>query len=160
MPSIADPMSAFVTFQPALDRGEIDLQQGDLDRNVYVHMDQPNGETRYTYMRLDGRKVTSMCQIIMAPANEGLPCFQLGYAVPERMRGAGRAKDITMAALAELKNGLARHGLREFFVEAVVGASNEASQHVARAILGGEGKPISDEASGEDALQFMKKIVS
>lgn len=112
MPSIADPMSAFVTFQPALDRGEIDLQQGDLDRNVYVHMDQPNGETRYTYVRLDGRKVTSMCQIIMAPANEGLPCFQLGYAVPDCMRGAGRAKDITMAYASSLSRPLSARQMK------------------------------------------------
>ncbi len=35
MPGMANPMDAFITFQPALEAGEIKLQRGTLDLNVY-----------------------------------------------------------------------------------------------------------------------------
>lgn len=158
MPSIVDPMDAFVTFEPALRSGEIAVQPGEVDPNVYVHFDHPNGEPRYTYVRLDGDKVTAMAVLLIAEPYEGESCFQIGYAVPEPLRGEGRAKDIARAALAELRNGLARYSIRSFFVEAIVGTSNQASRRVAEAVIGGEAREVVDEHSGEPALQYINKI--
>jgi RimJ/RimL family protein N-acetyltransferase len=151
-------MDAFVTFEPALRRGEINLQPGEVDSNVHVLQDLPNGEPRLTYVRLERRKVTAMAIIIMAEPYEGERCFQIGYAVPEKLRGQGRAKDIATAAIAELSNGLSRNGVQSFYIEAVVGQGNAPSRRVAEAVVGGKAREIVDEISGEAALQYMRKI--
>ena len=135
MPSIVDPMDAFVTFQPALRRGEIELHRGDVDPNVFVHLDHPKGEPRYTYVRLEGQEVTAMAVFLLADPYEGKPCLQIGYAVAEHLRGQGRAKDVAKAAIAELHAGMGRNGVRSFYIEAIVGADNPASQHVADALF-------------------------
>ncbi len=67
--------------------------------------------------------------------HKDLPCFQLGYAVPEKYRAQSRAKKIVTAAIAELQNGLSRNGIAGFCIEAVVGTDNEPSMRVASATI-------------------------
>jgi hypothetical protein len=89
---------------------------------------------------------------------EGIPCFQLGCAVPAAYRGQGRAKNIVDAAIIEMKNGLARNKISAFYVEAIVGAHNTASQHVAAATISTTPKEVTDQFSGLPALQYLRKI--
>jgi predicted acetyltransferase len=159
MPSIVNPMDAFVTFGPALASGMIAVEPGAVDPNVYVHMDSPNGEPRWTFARIEKGKVTAIAIILMAEPYKGERCVQIGYAVAENRRGKGRAKAIAAAALAEFCHGVKQHGVSSFYVEAVVGVDNLASQRVAEAILqGAEVREINDEDSGEPAIQYMVRM--
>ncbi|MER8562063.1 hypothetical protein [Mesorhizobium sp. M0578] len=89
---------------------------------------------------------------------EGLPCFQLGYAVPEQYRNQGRAKAVVKAALAELQHGIANANIHTFYVEAVVGADNPVSQAVAAATISDQPEAGSDRFAEVPVLQYVRKF--
>jgi hypothetical protein len=158
LPTMTDPSDALRSFQQALVDGEIQLQRGKIDSELFVHSDRPQGEMRLTYVRLQRQTVTALAIAVLTEPIEGIPCFQLGVAVPEPYRGQGRAKSIVEAAIIEMKSGLARNNIRAFYVEAIVGTHNEASQHVAAATISTTPVAVTDEFSGLPALQYLCKI--
>ncbi len=158
MPAMTDPTDSLVGFQKALDDGELSLRRGELDNNLFVHFDQPQGITRLTYVRIDQGTVTALAVFVGTEPLKGLPCFQLGIAVPESHRRRVLAKAIVEAAVAELKNGLSRNKIQAFYVEAIVGADNVASQRVSAATISETPKAITDEFSGLPALQYLRKV--
>jgi hypothetical protein len=132
---MVDPYDALTSFQRALDSGQLRLQRGSIDTDLFVHADSPNGKHRFIYIRLEGQTITAMATAVMTDPIKGVLCFQLGVAVPKAFRSQGRAKDAVNAAIIELKHGLARNKISTFFVEAVVGTHNEASKRVAAATI-------------------------
>jgi|SRR5215471_20134818 len=159
MPNITDPTQGLVSFQRALKAGSItNLQRGALDPTIYMHFDEPNGEPRFTYVRLEGKTVTALVMLARVESLQGLPCFQIGYAVPDEYRKQGRAQSAIEAAIAELQAGLARNGISTFYVEAVVGADNEPSKRVAEKAISASPKAITDQFSGEAALHYVKHV--
>lgn len=102
--------------------------------------------------------MVALAMATYAGVENGVHFMQIGYAVPEDLRGQGRAKEIARAAIAELRKGLGEAGVKSFYVEAVVGVGNLASIQVAAKIIGGEPTPITDENSGEAALQYKALI--
>ena len=127
--------------------------------NVLVYADQPSGQPRFTYARLEGAKVAALVNFTPSdPFEPGIPCFGIGYAVHKDFRGQGRAQSLVNAAIAELKNGLARNGFPIFYIEAIVGADNEVSQRVAAATIAPDAKPGTDQYSGDPIFQYVKKI--
>lgn len=159
MPEIVNPMDALPSFQLGVMTGEIWLERGQIDRNVHAYLDDPEGGSRrWSYARLDGKEVTSLAILTRADPYEGKHCLQIGYAVPEHLRGEGRGKDIAQAAINEARYGMARAGVKAFYVEAIVGAENIASQRVASSLFGSDPKPITDQASGKVAFQYMTLI--
>jgi hypothetical protein len=96
--------------------------------------------------------------VVMGDPIGGLPCFELGVAVPEAYRSQGRAKKTVEAAIAELKHGLARNKISTFYVEAVVGTANEASKRVAAAVISASPVAGTDHLSWLPALQYVRKI--
>ena len=159
MPMTA-PTDTLVSFQRALRAGVVPLQPGEIDQTLYVHRDHPNGRPRFIYMKIDGKTITALAIFAMLDPRDGVVCLQTGYAVPESYRGQGRAKDILRSAVAELKNGLSRAGVKSFLVEAVIGIDNLASQKVAVAVISGTPKTITDEFSGLPALQYVLKVTA
>jgi len=161
MPLMTDPHEGLVSFQQALDNGEIQLHACHTDRNLYVHVDQPAPEiTRYTYTQLLADKVsTGISILVMVEPYKGLPCFQVGYAVPEKFRGQGIATDVLMASIKELRAGLSRNGVKvPLFIEALIDTTNASSIRVAEKVLGPSLKETTDEMSGTPAYQFMLKV--
>ena len=158
MPSIVNPMDAFKTFEPALRRGELQVQRGTIHPDLLLHLDHPSGSTRFTYAKLQGQSVAAMAIIIPAESLNGKPVFQIGYAVPQHLRKRGLAKEIAQAAIDEFSAGMARNGIKALYFEAIVGVRNIASQKVAEHIIGGSPSEIVDETSGEAALQYMKEV--
>ena len=69
--TMTDPLNALQSFQQALLRGEIQPQRGVLDKNIYVYVDQPEGETRFTYVRLEGKTVTAFVSSLRASLLKG-----------------------------------------------------------------------------------------
>lgn len=155
---MTDPTDSLKSFQEHFSLGVIDVQPGALDRDLFVYHDQPNGTLRLTYVRLNGQTVTALVLFVLTEPIDGVPCFQLGYAVPEVYRSQGVAKAAVSAAIAELKHGLGRNGAKPFFIEAIVGADNLASQRVASETLSVDTEEITDVVSGLPALRYLVKI--
>ena len=155
---MVNPYDGLTSFQQALLDGQIRVQQGAVDPTLFVHLDHPNGETRITYVTLRHQTVTAFVTLLPAEPVEGVPCFQIGYAVPERFRGKGNAKRLVTAAITELRQGLARNGIVSFYVEAVVGVDNEASKRVAAATISTTPVEGTDSFSGVPALQYLRNI--
>jgi hypothetical protein len=151
-------MDAMVSFQQALLDDEIRLQRGALDPDIFVYADKPVGVSRITYVRLDGRTVKAFVNVIGVSPMDGLPCFQLGVAVPVPYRNKGYAKDILASAIAELKHGLSRNKILSFYVEGVVGVDNEPSKRASAATISSSPTAIIDEVSGLQALHYVRKI--
>jgi len=159
MPALTDPLNALLSFQRALQNRAVAPRPGDLDPTVLVYVDQPNGELRLTYVRLEGQKVAALVNFTNAePIESGMPCYGIGYAVHQNYRQQGRAKSLVEAAIAELRNGLGRNRIPAFHVEAIVGADNVASQHVAAKTLSPNATLGTDQYSGVPILQYVRKV--
>lgn len=161
MPAMTDPHEGLVSFQQALDDGELQFHPCHTDKNLYVHVDEPTPEiTRYTYTRLLADEVsTGISILVMVEPYEGLPCFQVGYAVPEKFRGQGIATDVLTASIKELRAGLSRSGVKvPLFIEALIDTTNTASIRVAEKVLGPHLKETADKITGTPAYQFMLKV--
>jgi hypothetical protein len=159
MPSMTDPMVALVSFQQALLDREVRLQPRELDPDIFVYADKPAPDvSRITYVRLDGRTVKAFVNAISAGHIDGLPCFQLGVAVPVQYRNNGYAKSILTSAIAELKNGLSRNRIPSFYVEGIVSVDNEASKRASAATISSTPTPVTDKDSGLPALQYLRKM--
>ena len=128
MPVLTDPTDALMSFQKILVNGKINLQRGVVDGEIFVHLDQPAGAPRFTYVRLDGEMVTALVIPVAAEPLDGVHCFQIGYAIPPAYRNRGRAKDAVNAAVTELWTGLSRNGVPALCVETIVGSDNEPSK--------------------------------
>lgn len=156
--SLPDVASALKSFQQALDGGEIRLQPGALDRKLFVHLDRPNGEIRLTYVRLERKKVTALIQFIPCDPVKDEKCFSVGWAVPEELRGQGRAGEAFIAALKEVRHGFAPQGLTAFWVEGVVGEDNKASQRVAEKVISAPVSTGTDRFVGVPVFQYLRRI--
>ena len=155
---LPDVSSALKSFQQALAANAIPVQRGDLDREMLVHMDRPNGETRLTYARVSGRTVVVLIQFIPSDPYESEPCFNVGWAVAEAYQGQGRAREAVVAALKEMRNGFTRAGMKAFWVEAIVGKDNVASQRLAEKVLSAPIKKSADSFSGDPIVQYLRRI--
>lgn len=159
MASMTDPTDALVSFQQALLDGQIRLQRAELDSDLFVFADTPRpGVSRISYVRLDGRTVKAFVSITPNGFVDGLPCFQLGVAVPKRYRNKGYAKSTLASAIAEMKNGFSRAGIRSFYVEGVVGVDNEPSKRASAVTISSTPTAIMDSVSGLPALHYIRKV--
>ena len=96
--------------------------------------------------------------MVLTEPIEGIPCFQLGYAVIESKRGQRLASNTVAHALDELQNGMKGPGVTEYYVEAVVSPSNLASNKLAQRLLSDSPESCTDVFSGEPALRYLKKV--
>src|SRR5260370_21557881 len=150
---MTDPSNALQSFQQILLTGKIRLEPGRLDTNLYSYVDEVDGTTRFTLVRVDGKTVTAFVVSAEDGTIEGKPCFAIGYAVPEAYRNQGRAKEIVRAALAEMQ-GAFRRLYPEFYVVAIVGADNRFSQRVAELAISNAPVAVTDKISGLPAFQY------
>lgn len=155
---LPDIESALNSFQRAYDQKEIELKQCAQDPKLLMHVDRPNGDIRFTYVRFEGPRVSAMAQVIRCEDYEGAACFNVAWAVPADLRGAGRATDVINAAVAELTRGLRGAGLRSFWVEAIVGIENRASQRVAEKAISAKGIETTDAFAGVPVLQYLRHV--
>ena len=160
MAELTDPTPAMTSFERAMLEGAIMPENAALYPDVVAYLDRtPNGATRFTYAQIAGRRVVAFANFIMVGHEAGLPVFQVGVAVPEIERTKGRAKHIIRAGIAEMKHGLGRaHPGAAFYVEAVVGLDNGASQRVSAAVISNQPTSITDSVSGLPALHYIQQI--
>jgi hypothetical protein len=153
---MVDPMDALRTLQPAIDSGGVTLKACELFADLKVILDYPMGELRLTYVATSKGRADAIVQFVRADPVDGVPCFGLGCAVQEPLRGHGVARRTVANALAELQNGLRRSGVKRYYVEAIVSPSNTPSNRIATRLISDSPASITDEFSGEPALQYMK----
>lgn len=159
MAQITDPFAAFELYQKALSRGQIPLIPCSIDSKMFVCMDEPNGRKRFSYLKLDGNRMTALAMFVSGDFIEGQPSFNVGYAVDTSHRGQGLAKELVTKAISELKKGLYGAGISGFYVEAIVGLDNVASQRVANATISDKPEKITDDVSGLPALHYICKSI-
>lgn len=155
--AMTDPLQALVSLQAEIRKG-MPTHPTEKYPSIRVVLDERNGRVRYTYARVDNGRVKAMAMFVSVEHIDDIPCFQVGYAVPEAYRSRGWAIQILEQGLDELSNGLARHGVKRFYVEAVVGTSNLASFGVAKRVLSTEPVSTTDSVSGEPAYGFTKLV--
>lgn len=155
--AMTDPLQALVSLQAEIRKG-MPTHPTEKYPSVRVVVDERNGRARYTYARIEHGRVKAMAMFVSTDKIDGIGSFQVGYAVPETYRGRGWAIEILKQGLDELSNGLARHGAKQFYVQAVVGTSNLASIGVATRLLSETPVSTTDSVSGEPALAFTRLV--
>lgn len=157
MPDMTDPSDALLAFQRQLVAGVLPLQSCTVPE-LFVLVDQPAGKARFSYLAIDGQTVKAIVMLAHISQEDGLPCFQLGYAVAEQYRRKGVARRIVSQAVNQLQQGFARAGHPELFVEAVVDLDNEASKRICEGEFPDAPSQITDSVSGEAARRYLKKV--
>lgn len=149
---------ALESFQNALTNGKITLTQCARDRELFQFIDKPNGDTRLTYVRLDGARVLAMTQAIPCDPYQGEPCFNVSWVVPVELRGGGRAVEVFKAALNEMSFGFHKAGMAVFWVEAIVDVDNKDSQRVAARAISPEAIESTDGVAGVPIYQYLRRV--
>ena len=155
---ITDPMDALRFLQVALDAREVALQSCELHPEIGVLLDHPNGVTRFTYASVAGGNVQAVALFAEADRMHGLPCFNVGIAVIEPLRGRGLASTVLEKAIAEMKNGFRRTPMKAFYLEAVVSISNEPSNRLASKAFSSTRESGTDAYAGEPIFQYVRKV--
>lgn len=158
MPEMTNPMNALTQLQIALDNNVISPTSCELHKDILVEVDQPNGLPRYTYFKHSKSKVQAIALFVLIEHIEGTPCFQMGWATLESVRNLGHATNIVEKGIDELKNGLQRHGIKIFYLEAIISSSNQASIKLATKLISDSPTECTDSFSGEPALQFLRLV--
>jgi hypothetical protein len=155
---MTDPMDALVQLQSALDNHFISPSPCELNKDILVEADQPNGTARFTYIKHKGGHAQAISLFVAAEPIEGVRCFQMGWATLESERGLGYATYVTEKGIEEITNGLIRNGVTTFYLEAVISVSNQPSIKLAAKLISESPKECTDTFSGEPALQFLKLV--
>jgi len=159
MSRMTNPMDGLISLQHEIKKNGFQLNPCVLHTDLQVVLDQPNGETRITYAMIDFGRVRAFVTYVSADPINGIPCFGVGYAVPEKFRRQGLASKIIDKSIDEMKHGLARNGIQKFYIEAVVGESNISSRKVAEKVLSKTPDRTGlDEFSGEPAITYIRLI--
>ena len=118
----------FEEFKRALSKNRIKCLQGEIHHDIVVHVDQPGGATRFTYGLMgSGARLKASCVAVTSDPYKGKPCFDIGVATFKKFRKQGHGKLILEKAIDELRNGLHRNGIKEFYIELKVDEGNEPS---------------------------------
>lgn len=154
---LADPMDALVSLQREVRRG-MPTHPTRHGGDVRAVMDRPAGVRRITYARIEHGRVKAIALFVDNGSIDGIPCFNVGYAVPEAYRRRGWGRQIIEAGIQEMQYGLGRNGVKQFYVEAVVGKDNIASQQLAKQVFSDSPTEGTDEESGEPVLSYLRLI--
>jgi hypothetical protein len=155
---MTNPMDALVFLQAALDAGTVRMRACDIHPDLKVLLDHPAGDPRITYAKVVAGVVQSIAIFVVAEPVANVPCFALGCAVIESMRGQGWAKEIVRKAMDEMQKGLKRNGVLQFYVEGIVSTSNVASNRLAKRMLSDSPRAGTEGISREPIFQYLKLL--
>ena len=158
MSAMTDPTRAMLSIEQEIKGGRLQLNRCHYDPSMGAYADEVLGTTRFAYVRLDDQGVGAFANLVRTDPLHGLTCYQVGMAVPPRNRGKGYAKAIVELAIKEMAYGFGGTPLIEFYVEAIVGVDNAASNAVCRSVLSDKPENIVDGPTGEPALHYTRKV--
>lgn len=155
---MTDPHEGLVRFQQAYNDGLIAPRACALHKELCVLNDEPTpGSPRLTYSLIKDGQVKATVVYVMDDPYQGLPCFGVGYAVALPYRKQGLAAIVLEKSIDEMRHGF-RKLIPKFYIEAIVGVNNVASQKVAARVLSQTPISITDQVSNQPALQYFKLI--
>jgi GNAT superfamily N-acetyltransferase len=155
---MTDPNNALVSFQDAYKRRLIALQRSRFNRDIFEHADDALGVPRITHARFaSGIPIGIVIYCPVQPVG-GIPCFAIGYAVDEKSRGQGIGTQLVKDSIEVVRQGFQSAGINDFYLEAIIGAQNGASNQIARKLISASPKSITEKHSNEPAYQYMCRI--
>lgn len=159
MGKMTDPTNTLVALQEAINMRAFQMERGRIHNDIAVYLDAPTqGTQRITYAKVTNMgEVKAIAVFVNTEPHDGLPCFQIGYAVAARFYRQGFGTEIVRKSIAEMVNGF-RDVMPSFFVEAIVGLDNSASLKIAGKQISRTPIEVSDEVSGQPAMQFLRRI--
>lgn len=158
MGEMINPYHALQSYQEAYRDGRISPDACKRHPELAVLFDNETGSTRITYARIDEHVAKAIViYIFMDEFINGLPCFELGYAVDPGHRDAGLATDTLRKSIEEMRAGFAQHG-KAFWIRAVIGEDNAPSHMVAAHVLAVDPTPITDGVSGLPAFEYLRLV--
>lgn len=152
-----NPMTGFKTLELAFSQG-FRMKRVPFTQDIYIEKDKALGAERYTYARLKKLKVQ---QLVVLNGNEplnGLPCFCLFYGTLEELRGKGMTVEFVTQALELFKKDLHKRYGKEYYIEALIETSNEASLAIASKLFGEPSHDGTDELSGVQTRVWQFKV--
>lgn len=146
MPLIVDMENTLFLFVEEVNKG-MPLSRCNHSSDLRVWYDKPNGSPRFTYAKLFDGNVVGIACFVRVDDFEGVPTFNIGYAIEGAFRNAGHATHLVTSALKELSEGLKSQGIPRICVEAGIEKDNLASLRVAEKVLSPERFESKDPAS-------------
>lgn len=153
MSSMTDPMNALTSLQAEIFKG-IPLSKCKVHSELQMFVDQPNGRHRFTFVKVERNIIKAFAVYAFDNPIENVPSMNIGYAVPAEFRNQGLATEIIKNSIDEIKAEFQKVGINKFYVEAVIGVNNVASQKLAKNLISSEFNEIIDDVSGEKAFHF------
>ena len=158
MSLMPDPLDALKSLQQEVDGG-MSVNLCELDEDYKMIYDEPGDKKRFSYAKIVDGKVQALSIFAIAEPIDGVPCFNIGYAVEQNNRGCGLGVEAVNKGIDELKNGFGRTKMESFYLEAIVEETNKPSIKVAEKLFSCSGKAIIDQYTGKSALYFKRLVV-
>jgi len=159
MPDMTDPREGLKFLQMVFDKGMLEFEQCKIYPELHEHhINDPNDAPRFTYIILKDKVVESVVFFVMVKFIERIPCFQMGWATIEAMRGKGLATNLIIKGIAEFKTRMNKNRVNKYYLEAVIPQSNTASQKLAAKVFSESPKSVVDCFSGINTLQYLSVI--
>jgi len=124
----------------ALKNGEISLERGRIFDDIYLHVDKPQGQTRFTYLMFsptEKNKPIAKFSCISRGVHKNAILFDVDFAVAPEYQGRNFGSTIAYKASEEFKNGMKGKMTDGFWLEAIVDDDNTASKRISSKIIGG-----------------------
>lgn len=156
-PNIVDPYVSLRSFQRALRCGSIRPISAKLYPELLEYADnEPFGGAPRMTFALAERGTVKAIVIFGEPIRpaEHVLHIQVGYAVAKAYRNQGLARSMLSKCIEEFRNR-ARGDVDVLHVKAIVSHANVASQKVAAHVLSSRPRMMTDERSGEPALEYI-----
>jgi len=158
---MTDPQIGMASFQEALENGIVSVSPVRNHHDLYKYIDRPSPNIiRLTYAHLaaDQKRIRSYLVCVLNGFIKGQPCVSVGYAVPERLRNKGYAKEILAEVIQDQIFEARRNRIPEVYIEAMIDITNIASQRVAQSILTGSVEHLTDKHSGRPAIRYTSRF--
>ncbi len=154
---MVNPMDGLKELQKAMDN-DFELTPCALYSDLSMVADNPDNKPRFTYVKTDSGQITAYGVYVFADPIDGVMCLNIGYAVPPKYQHEGLGSEIIKKSIDELKNGIRRQGINEFYIEALVAVNNHVSQKLAKKFISTEFKKVTDSHSGQPAYHYTKLV--
>lgn len=158
---MADPMNALLSLQEVVAQGNLENlnpQRCKVAKGYQMIFESYGRIVRFSYAKIVTNEVRALSMFATAQPINGVPCYNIGYAVATKYRGKGLGLEAVTKGIEELSNGFRRTNITKLFLEAVIDESNTHSISIAIKVFGNSGTPTTDSISGKPALAFQKLI--
>ncbi|WP_049355594.1 GNAT family N-acetyltransferase [Haemophilus parainfluenzae] len=153
---MSDPMIGLLSLQEELSKNRITLRNC-TNNKLCMFFDKPEGIPRFTYVIVNEGEILSFCNFVLVEPINDTPCFQIGYAVPEKFQNKGFGKEIAKLALIEFLTNMFRDSsFKNLYIESVISIDNLASQKITNYILSTKPEQIIDSISNEKMFCYQK----